>query len=352
MLINPASLTEFERRRVDANLYLVWEKIQVDPHGPLGNPFDGGINADALVHIPSAGAVFPLRDGKGAWAVGFYPIGGGAVEYDHARSSVGRLLFGNDDRKLALRHMQFAGAYARKLGNGWSVGVGAQVSLTRLRTDQLTLNLRPADADNSWDHAWGIGFNLGVYKEFGEKFAVGAMYKSRQWSEPFDDYRDLAPKTLDYPHTFRIGAAWMPNDRWTFTADYEYAQWSSVPPFGEDVLSSGLDWGDVHSYKAGVEWKAIPDKLTLMAGVSINNTPIKGNNLFVNLFNPTLIEEHVTAGLSWEFKPDHSVHFVYAASLQNSVTQRFEGDILNRLGLGTELTVSGDSIAIGYSWEF
>lgn len=350
--LNPATLTRFEERQIDTSLMVIFEKISLKPRGPFGNPIERSLNADSIIGLPTTGIIYPIAGGeKGVLAGGIFPMGGGSVEYDHGRSILGRLLYGNRDRKNALQHVQLGLSYGYPLGNGWSVGAGVQLSVTRIRTDQLTLRLAPTRTNNKWDETYGIGFNLGIFKEW-DNLAIGASYKSPQWSQPMNDYRDLIPDSLDYPHTVRVGVAWQPNDRWEITADYEYQRWSQVPPFGEPVLATGLAWKDLHAYKIGVEWKAIVDKLTLMAGYSHSKPVITEDHLFANLFVPTIIQDHYTAGLTWHLNERHDIHFAYLRSAKNSMTQNLGGDLISLLGAGSKSTVSANSFILGYTWKF
>lgn len=355
MLMNPGAITAFESPRIDISTLVVFEKISLNPNGLLGNPFDGELNADSVLPIPAAGTVWPIQCGRGAVAGGLYTIGGGAVQYNESRSILGRLLYHNQDRKNQLQHLRLALAYAYEVGDGWSLGVGLQGSINRLRTNQVTLNLRPAEAGNEWDESYGIGFNVGVYKTIGEHWALGAMFKSRQWSQPIDDYRDLVPESLDYPNTARFGVAWSPGEQkgWTITADYEWQQWSHVPPSGDRVLESGLDWNDLHAYKLGLEWQAIKDRLTLMAGVSYSQSVVEDEHTFINAFEPTIIQAHYTAGATWHINDHHSINLAYLRSAEHSMTQPILGaDLIGALAWGSELTVSAHSISLGYSYEF
>jgi long-subunit fatty acid transport protein len=146
--------------------------------------------------------------------------------------------------------------------------------------------------------------------------------------------------------------AWMPNDRWTVTADIEWQEWSEVPPAGDRVLDSGLAWEDLYAYKLGLEWKAIPDRLTFMAGFSYSEPSVQEEHTFVNAFVPTIIKAHYTAGATWHINEHHSVHAVYLRSAKNTMKQPFGGDLIGALAWGSELEVSAHSFSLGYSYEF
>ena len=348
-LMNPAALTGLDRR-LELTFYAVWERVEMKPAGLLGNRLDGSLNADGWEGIPAAGVVWPLKNGRHAVGAGLYLPGGGKLEYEEARTILGRLLYGNRDRKLKLQHWMLPIGYGYRFDNGWAVGAGLQVSFSRFGTDQLTLNLVPAGTDNAWDESWGIGFNLGLYKNW-EKFAFGAMYKSRQWAQTFEKYRDVIFSSLDYPHLFRAGIAWRPVRRLELTFDYECQLWSETSPFGDGIFEAGLHWNDVHAFKAGVEWLA-GERWTLMAGYSGSNSVVDKDHLFLNALVPSLIEAHVTAGVSCAIAGGHSVHLVYVRSMENALTDSGRGDFLSRLAGGSKVTVSGDSVALGYTYRF
>ncbi len=348
-LMNPAALVDVERR-ADLTLYAVWGRLEMEPRGLLGNSLDGSLNADDWLAIPASGVVWPLKAGRGVLATGLYVLGGGQIEYEEARTVLGKLLYGNRDRKLKLQHWVLPVGYGYEFGNGWALGAGVQASLTRFRTDQLTLSFVPAAGNNEWDRAWGIGFNLGLYRNW-EKFAFGAMYKSRQWSESLDKYGDFMFSSLDYPHMFRVGVAWRPVPRLEFTLDYEYQMWSKVSPFGNGIFDAGLHWDDVHAIKAGVEWR-VNGRWTLMGGYSRADTVIDDDHAFLNAFVPTIIEGQVGAGVSCALNTRHSVHLVYLRSLENTLVDSGRGDPISRLSGGSGFRVSADSLALGYTYRF
>jgi len=350
ILMNPASIVDLERR-VDASWVSIWEHVELQPRGLLGNSLDGSLNADGKPQLPGGGLIYPIDGGdKGTLGVGLYVIGGGEIDYERSRTILGRVLYGNRDRRFALQHVQLASAYGYEFDNGWALGGGIQTSLTRLRTDSLTLALVPVEADYEWDEVLGIGFNLGIYKAW-DKFSFGALYKSRQWSDKFDEYADLLDDSIDYPHQFRIGAAYRPIDNLEFVVDYEYQMWSKTTPFGEDLFEDGLHWDDIHAYKIGVEWRPI-DRLALMAGFSYSSTVIDDDHVFISVFVPTIVEQHYSFGVSFDINEHHSVHATYTRSAENDLTDSGNGDLISRFTGGSESTVSGDTLGLGYTWKF
>ena len=129
--------------------------------------------------------------------------------YPHSRTWLTRIVGGNVDRRLSYQHIRGVLAYAYDLGDGWSVGVGLHGSVSRLRTDHLTLSFSGAEANHEWNNALGAGFGAGLYKKW-DRWAWGLNYTSRHWTESMDDYGDLLRNALDTPRTLQTGLAGRP----------------------------------------------------------------------------------------------------------------------------------------------
>lgn len=350
LFMNPASITGLDKR-LDLSLYGVLEKVDMQPRGIIGNRFSGELNADGMLAMPGGGIIWPIDDGeKGVLGMATYVMGGGDIEYNESRTLLGKVLYGNRDRLLSLQHYQVALGYAYQLESGWALGAAAYGSIVRFRTNQLTLSLLPAKADGDWDMALGAGFSIGVHRNW-DKWAVGAMYRSRQWMQRLGDYRDLLKHSLDYPHSFKAGVAYRPVEDLELTLDYEYQMWSKTPTFGGELTGTGLHWDDVHGIKAGIEW-TVNDRWTLMAGYSFADTVVDDDHLFLNSLVPTLIEHHYAFGVTHHLNERHSIHASYLYSGENTLTDSGRGGFVSRLTSGSEVTVSGHSIALGYTYHF
>jgi long-subunit fatty acid transport protein len=89
-----------------------------------------------------------------------------------------------------------------------------------------------------------------------------------------------------------------------------------------------------------------------MGGISFGSTVVDDDHVFINAFIPTIIEHHYSVGGTYHLNEHHSLHFVYLRSGDNKVTQSRGGDLIGRLAAGSELEVSADSFAVGYSFKF
>lgn len=349
--MNPASMVDLEKR-IDVNMYTVFADITLKPRGIIGNRLDGDLDSNGIYCIASGGMTWPFENKE--WGVlggGLYIPSGTGVEYPNSRNILSRV-FGNHDRRLDYQHFRLVLAYAREIYGGWSLGVGLHPSVSRFRSDHITLRLHTARANYEWDEALGIGFGIGVYKAW-ERFAVGATYTSRHWTERMDKYRDLLAYSLDTPHIVQWGAAFKLTPKIEFTGDIKYLNWKDVETYGKKMYQGGFNWSDQWGYKLGAEWQA-HKRLTLMAGFAHSSTPIDKDHAFLSGLVPVTVEDHVTAGLTYKINDHHDVHFVWVHGIRNTVRDSGRGraDIFSWLGRGSKVSSNGESVVIGYSYKF
>ena len=344
--MNPASMVDLERR-FDINWYTVFSDITFEPRGILGNHLNDKLESKDIYYIASTGMVWPTESGAIGGGI-FIPSGSG-VEYPYSRNIVSRLFQGNHDRRLTYQHIRGVIAYAHEFDNGWALGLGLHLSLSRFRSDHLTLRFMPAQYGNEWDDAYGAGFGLGVYRSW-ERFSVGASYSSRHWTKPMDEYEDLLHHSLDTPHVIQAGIAYKITPKVEVTLDYKWLNWKKIGTYGTPLFhGGGFGWADQHGVKAGIEWIVNP-KWTLMAGYAYSNTPITDDNVFLGALVPVTIEQHVTAGVSYKINEKHQIHLVGIYALNHKMTENGEGDLFSKIGKGSTLEAGGISAVLGYSY--
>lgn len=344
--MNPASMVDLERR-FDINWYTVFSDITFEPKGIIGNRLDGELKSDGIFNIVSSGMIWPLESGAIGGGV-FIPSGSGA-EYPHSRNIFSRLFQGNQDRRLAYQHIRGVVAYAHEFNNGWALGLGLHLSLSRFRSDHITLRLAPAQYRNEWDDAYGAGLGIGIYRSW-ERFSIGANYSSRHWTERMDKYRDLLSYTLDTPRVAQAGIAYKILPNLEVTLDYKWLNWKKIGTYGDPIFGGGgFGWKDQHGIKTGIEWVANP-KWTFMAGYAYSNTPITDDNVFLAALVPVTVEQHITAGVSHKINDKHEVHLVGVYAPQHKMRDTGQGDLFSKLGKGSTLDAGATSVVLGYSY--
>lgn len=346
--MNPASMTDLERR-FDINWYTVFTKATFEGRGVLGNRFDSPMVSDDTFHIVSSGVIWPLKSGTLGGGI-FIPSGAG-VDYPNSRNIVSRFFHGNKDRRLAYQHIRGVLAYAYEFDNGWSVGLGLHLSLNRFRTDHLTLGLTTAAYRNQWDHAYGAGLGVGVYRSW-ERLAVGVNFSSRHWTESMKKYSDLLSSPLDTPRVAQAGIAYKVTPTIELTADYKWLHWRRINTYGSPIFrGGGFGWTNQHGVKLGIEWQAHP-RWTFMAGYSYSNTPVRKNGVFLAALVPVVTETHVTAGVSHAICDKHAVNLAGVWAPRHKMRERGRGDLLSRLGKGSTIEAGAVSAVLGYSYTW
>ena len=344
--MNPAAMVELDRR-LDVNWYTVFSDVTFEPKGLIGNRLNGKLESDKIFNIVSTGMVWPVKSGAIGGGI-FIPSGSG-VEYPYSRNIFSRLFQGNRDRRLSYQHIRGVLAYAHEFDNGWALGLGLHLSLSRFRSDHITLRLAPAKYRNQWDEAYGAGLGIGLYRSW-ERFAIGANFSSRHWTERMDKYRDLLSYTLDTPRVAQAGIAYKLKPNLEVTLDYKWLNWRKIGTYGDPIFGGGgFGWKDQHGVKAGIEWVANP-KWTFMAGYAYSNTPITDDNVFLAALVPVTIEHHITAGVSHKINEKHEVHLVGVFAPKNKLRDTGRGDLFSRLGKGSTLESGGVSAVLGYSY--
>ncbi|MCA1901580.1 MAG: outer membrane protein transport protein [Candidatus Hydrogenedens sp.] len=343
--MNPASMVELNKR-LDLNWYIVKTDIEMHPRGLIGNRFESPLEGDGLFNIASGGMIIPLD--VGTLGVGLYVPSGTGVDYQNSRNILSRLW--NADRKLFYQHMRLVVAYGYKFDNGWAIGGGIHGSVSRFKSDHITLSLLPTEGDFDWDESYGAGFNLSIYKKW-EKFAIGATYTSRHWTERFQHYKDLLRYPLDQPQILNAGVAYDVNDKLTLSLDFKWLNWEGIPAYGRDLTDGGFNWVNQFCTKLGVEYR-INDKTRILAGYSHGNSPITEDHVFLAGLVPVLCEDHFTLGLARKITEHDEVSLSGVVGLKNKMTDTGNGDLLSHLGQGTELSTGGFSIVLGYTHHF
>ena len=348
VLLNPASIVELDRR-IDLGLEIISFEQTARPRGlpPIVNIGARKLSDRTDQLVPSFGMIWPLR--RGVLGVGLYAAAGQRLAYGRPRSALA--LLSNGDRSLDYQVIKFPVAYAYRFESGWALGAAVVPVLSRLRTDSLTLALRPARGDNKWDDAGGIGFELGMYRAW-EKWGIGASYTSPTWVGEFDRYhKDLGRQTLDLPQSFRVGFASRPIPKVELVFDYKWIDWSGVSFLGRKPLQSGLGWRDQHLLKGGASWR-INDAWTIRGGASWGRSPVDDEVVFVNSLSPAVSELHGAVGFSYRMNDRSSFHVAYSRAFPEERKDSGRGGLVSLLGRGSRIALEEESLSVQYSMSF
>lgn len=348
--LNPAGIVDLERR-FDVSYETLLARRTLRPWGPIGipfaNKFAGTMRDDTPVFIPQIGVIAPGKNGT--FGFGLFGMSGTGIDYENSRTTLGALL-DHGDRRAAYYIAKIPVAYAHEFDNGWAVGVALHGNWTRLRTDSLTLRFTPAEADNDWDDALGIGLQLGVYKRW-EKWGFGAAYSTRQWMFDFNQYADALRYNLDLPRMFVAGLAYEATPRLEFLLDYKFVDYDGIPQLGKLPITGGLGWDDQHVVKFGANWKA-GGRWTLRAGFSYGESPLDNDVVFANALFPATTRYHGAFGATYRINKRHDLHFSFLHAFEREMTDNGRGDLFSIVGQGTKISIEADSFTVGYTYKF
>jgi long-chain fatty acid transport protein len=264
---------------------------------------------------------------------------------------------GGGNAGVNLEQLGISLGYARELADNFTLGasfligyqtieirgVGAFQGFTETFTQSFIASqgasaISPSGlTDNGDDSSWGYGFQLGALWDINPQFTLGASIRSKMYMDEFDKYKDLLAEQGDFdmPAVGTIGLAFRPNNQLTLALDVQQIWYGDVKSIANDnklatncVLAAefggpgaynpsyclggdngaGFGWRDMTIIKLGVQF-AVNDALTLRAGYSHGNQPIRGSQVAFNALAPAVIEDHWTLGATYKLAPNYELTF-------------------------------------------
>jgi len=324
LILNPAGLTDVGRQ-VDTSFQYF---APVRTINSTANPGAGTQEDDSAFFIPSISASFGCCRGEGGFVgIGLYGTSGMGVDYDQARVA------GQRDRMTQLSIAKMTLTYAQAFDNGFSIGAGPVLVLSRFRTDMFN---GVASESGDWDTAVGAGFVIGVNQKINDRLKIGASYMSEQFMTEFSEYKTLLNGSLNLPQQLTVGLAYNVRTNVEVVLDYRWVGWDQL-----STLSGQFGWEDQNIVKAGVTWNA-NDRLTLRSGISHGNSPIGNDVAFANSLFPAIMKTHLACGASYAFD-NFDLNFAYVHALEASATDS---------GNNTDISMYQNSLTLGASWKF
>lgn len=343
--LNPAGLVDISTR-IDTSVDVINGRVEVTPKGnpAVANTADGTLDDSVIVLAPAATWV-KSWDGQ-AVGFGFYTLSGLAMDLPGGRSRLGD--DGGYDNHAEVRTMATSLAYARKITDGLSVALAANLIYSDISSNSLTVQFQETAGADEVDRAFGAGFSLSLYQRW-EQVSLGANYTSRQWMEAWDKYADLYAGPPDQPPVLQLGIAWRPLPWLEPMLDYKWIDWDSVANFGNDIEDKGLGWRDQHIIKLACNAK-MRDDLVLRAGVSYGRSPIDESVAFANALSVLTTEWHATLGLGWQMNKEWDVQIAYLHGFKKEITDN-GGDAAGQAE-GTVIGLEVDSLIVGVGWRY
>ena len=354
----------------DSNFHLIPEfgyNKMINPDMSLGVTVyaNGGMNTDYPGgQIPSGTACGPAT-GPGT---GFNPAPG---PYN--------LLCGNGSLGVDLAQLVIAPTLAYKITPNHAFGISPLIGIQSFEAQGLQafagFSTSPNDLTNKGhDTAYGYGVRVGWFGRLSEAVSVGAAYSTKIYMTEFDKYKGLFAEggDFDMPENYNVGIAFRATPRLTLLADYRrinYGDIASVGNASASVLNcllvggpdpstclggsngAGFGWRNVNVYKIAFEYQ-YNSELTLRAGYSHNDNPIRAQDVTFNIIAPGVIEDHVALGFTYKRRSGGELTLYYMHAFENEVTGP---SLFNSFGVpaGNEtIKMYQNSLGIAYGWPF
>ena len=356
---NPAAIFAVPGKTLDIGLQLMMptstlsSSVQAGALGPFGPPqtLAGSTDSEAgPFPIPAVGFAYAPENSK--WAFGFSAYGVGGFGVDYALTPTNPLLtpqmpnggMGFGAMESAFMLLQVSPTVAYRLNDKISFGFAPTLNFASLElsvfpatppqiinagTQQqpMPLPLYP-DAPATW--AKGYGFQAGMHAVVNEELSVGISYKSPQ---NFADF-EYEPTTtgaadytfgMDFPMIVSGALAYTGVEGLLLALDVRYIDYANTEGFDDvgfdDVTFAvrGFGWDAITVVAIGAEYM-VDEGFPVRVGYAFSNSPISDDVAFFNAPAPALVEQHISAGFSYDIteKVTFSMSGQFAPKVENT----------------------------------
>lgn len=290
LAVNPALITELEGTQVQLGLTAVTANAKTTVAGQSREL------KDDLWLLPSFYITHKWSDDITFGLGGFsrYGLGG---EYDHSGDWIGSALA----YKVKLETFSFTPTLAVKVNEEFSVAMGLEAMVISFTQDSLGIHPLTHTVNPALDYelsgsgvSWGGNFAISYKPQWAEKWAFGAMYRSkvkqtlngRVSKGPWDGsannlFAADAKGSISLPDSVSAGLSFRPTDNWvieggivgTFWSAYdqiliEYKDMESTP-----TIHNQKDYKDAYRLNLGTEYW-VNNNWAVRAGYVYDKSPI------------------------------------------------------------------------------
>jgi long-chain fatty acid transport protein len=381
---NPATISGLPRTELEAGAELLFVQTALESSanasalGPGIPPVNlaGRTNSDTgVAPLPAVGLAYVPDGSPLSFGLGLFAIAGFGVDY--AGSSTNPATMPPPPAGIGFGPIfsdyevfQIHPAVAYKLTDRLSIGGGPTLDLAKLRIDPFLLAspnnvilgfpIYPPGVHE--ETTWGAGFAVGAYYQ-GDSFGLGASFKSPQW---FDTFRLNSTDSLggprrvtyhlDLPLIVSLGASYKGLERWVFAVDFRYVDYADAKGFKDsgfapDGAVLGPGWRSIFALAIGAQYQ-LTDAISLRVGYIWNENPAPNSQSFINTVAPAIVQNNITAGVSWNVTEDFTLSLAYLHGFENSITGPLDSPAGPVLGTSVHNTASYDSVVIGATVKF
>jgi long-chain fatty acid transport protein len=280
-------------------------------------------------------------------------------------------LCGSGELGVNLEQLIIAPTFAYKFSESNSVGVTPLYVFQHFRANGLQAfgaisTNAAALTNNGHDQSTGWGVRLGWQGKVSDKVTLGATYSPKIDMSKMDKYAGLFAEQGDFdiPENWNLGIAVKATPAVTIAADYQRINYGGVPSIANSSTQPGcpgtgclggstgigFGWSNINVFKIGVEYAYNP-ALTLRAGYNHGDNPIQSRDVTFNILAPGVIEDHLTAGLTYAVAHNAEVTVSYMHGFSNSVSGATNTVYFPAGGIDT-IKMKQDSLGVAYGMKF
>jgi len=288
------------------------------------------------------------------------------------RASSYNLLCGTTRLGVDLMQAIIAPTVAYKVHPNHSIGLSLLLGYQRFKAEGLQGFAAYSEDKNNltnkgYDDSTGYGVRAGYMGKITDSITVGAAYSTKVYMTPFDKYKGLFADSGDFdmPENYNIGIAVKVIQPLLVAVDYQRINYTSVASVsnpsnnGGATISNtlggpgdrGFGWSDVNVWKVGLQYQAT-DKLTLRGGYNHTDNPIQARDVTFNIIAPGVVQDHVTAGLTYKVGKNSELSLAYMHAFSNSVTG---SSLFNDFGVAAgneKISMDQDAVGIAFGMSF
>lgn len=367
---NPASMA-FAGNRFDLGIDLFSPRREASR---TGGAINGSSDSDSNYFLIPEIGYNKMIGANVALGVTVYGNGGMNTNYSSLGGIYGNtnLLGGTGSLGVDLMQLIIAPTVAFKVAPNHSIGISPLLGYQRFKAEGMQgFGVMNASGGNlGYDSSYGYGLRLGYLGKLTPTVSIGAAYATKMRFGEFDKYANLFAEQGDFdiPSNFNVGISWQAAPAVKLALEYQRIKYSEINAIGNPVNNfflgrplgadngPGFGWDDVNVWKLGMEYKWSP-KMTLRAGYSRTNNPIKGDatcatlgencgEVTFNILAPAVIRSHVTLGFTHTFATGNELTVAYMHAFKNDVSGAdpfFGGQ--------DKIQMYQNSLGVQYSWK-
>ncbi|MGA2638870.1 OmpP1/FadL family transporter [Methylocella sp.] len=313
--INPAGLFDVgQQANLGLTFLTVWPEYSATRTGFIA---PGSANSNKNFYpLPVAAYSQPL-DADNAVGLAIYGNGGLGSTYNIYNSNTKSSgVFGGGPTGVEVLQVFISPDYAHRFGN-FSIGIAPVISIQRFGLGPLRIQ--------------------GLFRKSVERHQPGRQLERRR--------RPARRRAVDR-------GAGLPPRRRKHNAGRDVGLRELSGPVRPPLLGSiggpGFGWRDVNVFTISGEWRVAPT-FTLRAGYAYNTQPIPSTDIVFNILAPAVVQNHISAGFSYNFLPNQSIDFGAIFAPRQTVT----GPVPTTLGGGSvTLSLWEFEATVGYTYKF